>query len=47
MHDDSPQAEINKMNNILHNEVDVKKTDLNLYWPQGAFIAFFFFTFRF
>lgn len=38
MHD-SPQAEINKMNNILHNEVEVKKTDLNLHWPQGAFVS--------
>ncbi len=43
MHDDSPQAEINKMNNILHNEVEVKKQTLTCIGPKEPSFLFFLF----
>lgn len=39
MHD-SPQAEINKMNNILHNEVEVKKQTLTCIGPKELSFLF-------
>ncbi len=46
MHDDSPQAEINKVNNILHNEVDVKKQTLTCIGPkEPSFLFFYIYTF--